>query len=485
MSPFGVFLLFPLLTASPEEDLVSVIERHRERSAAESVVALLRLAGLTPVEESVVRLLVASDLAEMGLEESSLRAFRSLADHPRLGGSAFVGIARILDERGSFGALRLEAERAPWEWMEPEDAVEAAYRVARAAIATERFGEARDWLARIPEDSPYGPYALYLRAQAEYGLGDYRRAVLAAERIFERAGATPALAALRDRTAILLGDMFLEVGLYGYAIDLLSWPAPASPFRERAQRDLALARGLAALAEGEVGAGDAELSRFDHMLDERAERLGTAVDTIAEVDLRAVELGEVWPSRRIAAERRQWSRDRAIEALDAARGSGLDRIGTALFESLPPVIAFRLATRAEEPEEAADVRLGSEAARFFVPSAEVSRALAAFALVSAAPGERSCAALATSSLRGRAARTLLDGDEPIDLDELGALARSCGLGVESGLAERARAKLRDAIPADARRRQRRIREQRYRVDDAVARLRLVRDDEIHTLRKSE
>ncbi len=484
---FGFLLLLPLSSwASPEEDLVRVIEGYRERSASDSVVTLLRRAApLNPVETSVVRFLTANDLAELGLEGTAIEGFRDLVRHPRLGGAAFVGLARLRDERGEHSTLRLEAERAPWEWMEPDDAVEAAYRVARACVSTERFSDARAWLARVPPESPFAPYAQYVLTQAEYGLGNYGAAVEAARPIFDLPGSEATVSALRDRTAVLLGDMFIEIGLYGYAEDMLRWPAPSSPFYGRARRDLALARALAAIAGGELAAGNREVDRVDGELETAADGIGMMADTQQEAALLGANLAVAWPPRTILDGRRRWAASRALETLDAARGASFGRLFQAAFESLPPVFLYRLATRPSSPPPPPSPSVGREAAYLFPPDRELARALVALAVAEEKSGKRDCPNAAARALRARATVSLLGESKDPPLSEVSTIARGCGRGPHGDVASRARAHLLAEIPSETRRRQRKIREQRYRVDDAIARFRLARSDEIQTLRTTK
>ncbi|MGH7806156.1 MAG: tetratricopeptide repeat protein [Candidatus Binatia bacterium] len=446
---------------------------------------LRHAAPLNPVETSVVRFLTANDLAALGLEATAIEVFRDLVRHPRLGGAAFVGLARLRDERREHSTLKLEAERAPWEWMEPDDAVEAAYRVARACVATERFADARVWLSRVPPESPYAPYAHYVLAQAEYGLGNYGAAVEAARPIFDLPGSEPTISALRDRTAVLLGDMFIEIGLYGYAEDLLRWPAPSSPFYGRARRDLALSRALSAIAGGEIGTGNREIDRVDGELETAADGIGTKADTQQEAALLGANLAVAWPSRALLDARRRWAASRALEALDAARGASFGRLFQAAFESLPPVFLYRLATRPSPPPPPPSPTVGREAAFLFPPERELSRALVALAVAEERAGDRSCPDAAARALRSRVTVSLLGESKEPTLGEVSEIARGCGRGPVGEVAARARAHLLAEIPAETRRRQRRIREQRYRVDDAIARFRLSRSDEIQTLRTTK
>lgn len=178
-------LVFPLLSAPQEEGLSELIERYGRSQAADSAVALTRrLPALSGTTRETARFLLAIDFAELGLGDLAVSELEALTGEPCLGPAASVALLRIRSDSGSNDAVVHEASAAPWDRMKDEDFGESLYRVARAFFLTRRYPEARDWLAHVPEASPYFLFARYLLAQTEYALGHFGRAVEAAEPIF-------------------------------------------------------------------------------------------------------------------------------------------------------------------------------------------------------------------------------------------------------------------------------------------------------------
>jgi hypothetical protein len=473
---FTVLLVLPLLaasSASPLRDLRVEAAAFSRQTATESAVAMLRaLPRLEGADRDVARFLLATALAELGLATPALALHRALlASSAALAPAAFVATSRIRTEDEPSDALLRGARTAPWERMDDDDFAEAAYRVARSAFRAKRYVEARLWAREVRSGTPWYPFARYLLAQSEYALGRYGRALEAAEPIFSTREPADAIAPLRDRTAVLLGDMLIEIGLYEHAIGMLSWPGPESAWRSRARRDLLVARGLAELERTRFEEGEALTARAGRALDGIAAEIEGAVASKDAVASRARELRRAWPPRAVFEARRRWAANHALAALDEAHASFFGRMLLAVRESFPPVLLYRLARR--EPEPSGRVaRLDAPTRFFFTPRPEVSRLLTAIALLEEKRTGAGCVANAAAAMRQEiAAFLVMERPEPT-FDELLRLGTACSVEPREALPGIARKRLHEALAEDARARRRELKSHRYALDEALARSRL-------------
>ena len=462
-----MFLVLPLLSSSESAGLAHLLERHAERPPADAVIAILgALPRLEADEAAIARFLLAGALSELGLVELAAGILRPELDSPFLGGAAFVAWLRAESAAGEHERIVRVTRRAPWKNVAADDLGEALYRAARACFVTARYPEARLWAREVPDDSSWHPFARYLLAQSEYALGRHAAALSAAEPIFSSRDSGDAVGALQERTAVLLGDMLIEIGLYERAVEVLSWPDADGPFAERAGRDRLVARGLAALEAARFERAEALTARVAARLDRLGADIERASASTADRAARIDDLRRAWPAAADGAARRRWTAARARDAWERSRGWTFSRVMRAAWASFPPVILWRLARRPDEtvPEGG---RIGADSRFFFAPRPEVSKLLAAAALLEES-GERDCR---EAAVHRRAAAALL-GVTPIrDLESLRRAECDDAPNADS-LAPVLRERLDHALEADARRQLRALREQRFALDEAVARARL-------------
>jgi len=466
-----VFLAFPLFASSSPEGVSRWLDGYASRPAAESALAVLGgLGGLEEPEQEIARFLLAGDFAELGLSTLAIDAFRSLRDSGNLAGAAFVGVVRVHADGDEHERLYHFARRGAWRELEQDDAAEVAFRVARACFATSRYPEARLWLSEVPDDSSWYPFGRYLLAQTEYALGRYGRAIEAAAPIFSAREPADAIGPLRERTAVLLGNMMTEIGMYREAVELLSWPGPDSPWKERAERDRLVAHGLAALQDARFDRAERLTADVARLLDGAVSAVERSVASEADVGKRLEDLRGSWPSVALRGARSAWTAAHARRALDRVEGFGFRKVFAAAWASLPPVLLYRLFRRDGDVVPPA-VAVGEESRFFFAPSGEVSRVLTAAALVEESR-TRDCGAREAAALRTHAAAALLGITAPPRLGDVEAIAGGCGRGAVTGLGPVVHERLLHAIGEDARRLRRDLRSQRYALDEAVARARV-------------
>ena len=459
-----MLFFLPLLGGARQSlSLSQLVEEYGDRRAPQSAAALLRaMPAFSPGERHIASFLLGNDFAELGLDDLAARQWVVLLDSADLGGAAFVALARLYDDTQDSDALLVRAKQARWDEVPAADMAEAVYRVARACMREGRYAQARDWLARISEDSPYYPASRFLLAQTEYALGRTGAALDAAERVFRVPARTTSDQWLQDRTAILAGDMLTEIGLYPEAAGVLQWPSSASPFRQRADRDRLLAVALFS------GGDEASAERAGRSEENALARAASAPHE------RADELRRVWPSARMSRERRRWAAGAARTASDADRGM-LWRVPLeVLWRSLPPVVVYQMFRRATHEDARQEQAVAADARFFFTPRPEVARLLVALALASEPASPDDCAGRAASAIAARAAGPLAGTEPPVTWGELQALAARCANCDEceptdnAALRSLLEAKLDAAIAADALRRTREIREQRFVVSTAIA-----------------
>lgn len=486
-----ILFLLPLRFAPAGESVSRPLNDFVQSDPADSATTLLGLLStVSGPERNAALLLLAEDLAEMGLQDSSTSLLLPLSLSPSpFAPAAFVALTRLRLETGEEESLFREAKLAPWDRLNDEDFAESLYRVGRACLRTNRFPEAREWLAQVPSDSAFYPYSRYLLAQAEYALGRYARAVEAAQPIFSSRFPESFIEPLRERAAVLLAEMFIEIGLYETADQLLTSASTEGPFRTRAARDRMLARGLARLSAAREGA-EAEnaheiVSRASRSLEDIEREIESATGSPDALSTRAEELKRAWPSTKVRSERRRWTARRAADALEEARGWGIRRLFRLVWQAFPPAILYRLASRAIEPAPPPPASLRAEGRFFFAPNAEVGKVLVAIALLSVPEGERNCAAQAARALRSRVAAALLGRRSAPTTADLSTLATACGEGGIEGLAAEADEALRSAISAEALRRRRELRARLLAIDEAVAEASLDRARAIHGARMGQ
>ena len=308
-------------------------------------------------EQPVAGFLLGNDFAELGLHDLALRQFLALVDSQDLGGAAFLAMARLYDDTQDDEALLLRAKHARWEAVRDEDLAEAVYRVARACMRAGHYSEARDWLARISEGSPYFAPSRFLLLQTEYALGRTRAALDAADAVFRSRPRTAIDRWLQDRTAVFTGDMLTEIGLYPYAAGVLQWPSASSPFYARAERDRLVARALLT-GSPETSTELASAERSRRRVESEIDR---AVSSTPSLAARAGDLERVWPSARLSRERRRWAAGIAHATSEHVRGFDWRRPLEIVWWSLPPVIVSRRAPGRTDWRDAAGVALRDEA----------------------------------------------------------------------------------------------------------------------------
>jgi tetratricopeptide (TPR) repeat protein len=459
-----VLLFYPLLGGTRRTDgLPQVLADYRKGSALRTTVTLLRARpNLPPVEQPIADFLLATNFAELGLDSLAARNLAALVDSPALGAGAFLALARVREEAGEDEALAADAQRAPWARLDDESLGEAAVHVARACMRLGRYTEAREWLQSVPGESTSFAFSRVLLVQTEYALGRPAAALEVAEGAFDRTPRSRARRWLDDRTAVLVGDMLTEIGLYHDAIDVLAWPAPASPFHRRAERDRDLARMLEAASTGSAVTADPSSADVER-------EIAVAAGSESAIAERAAELRAAWPSPVIRAERRRWAARVAAEAFERARPFGWRRALEVAWRSFPPVALYELAKRRRTEAEPKDHRtVGDEARFFFAPRPDVSRLLVGLALVSDTPPGQTCADRAATAVATRVAGSCAPGGSPVTSEELASVAAGCDRTDATPVREALERALRDAIAAESSRRVLEIREQRLRVAEAIA-----------------
>jgi tetratricopeptide (TPR) repeat protein len=473
------FLL--LLISSPEERVLrSLLDEHAERaSASRSAVALLRiLPELDGRENEAARLLLADDLAEMALVPAAQAEYRRLLDSPASAAAASVALARLYGDAEEPELLRGLAGVVPWRSLDDRDFAETAFRLGRACHLAGRRAEAREWLAEIPRESDYHPFARYLAAQVAYADGRYAEAVAAASDVLEREGSSDVL---RDRAAILLGDMLTEIGQYDKALGFFSRTSAESPYRDRAERDRRIAQELRDALGASRRSIPARMGEVEKDLRSREEEILAAARPGAGLEETLEDLKRSWPSRELAAMRRRWTQRRAAEALEGGIAGTIGRLLSAAWETLPPVMALGLAR--SDPDEARPVPEMSPAARFFfVPTPRTARLLVAAALT-AERREEDCAGGAAATLRDRAVRAHLGLAPMPSGEEVAEIAAGCGreetVDLRSAIDERLRAEL----GSEARAQARLVEAQRHFLDQAVGAAYVDRDSAIRAARE--
>jgi len=462
--------LIALGYASVAEVTAATLDGYVERPAADSAIAILReLPTLAGREADAARFLVAIDLEEIGADRTAAILLGSLGSSPAIAPAAFAALARVRDVRGENEALRIEAAKAPWERMTADDRAEAAYHVARACVRDRRYPEVRFWVDKVPRGSLVDPFSRFLLAQAEYAFGDNARAIEAVEPIFSSRRAEDAIRPLRDRTAVMLGEMFIELGLFGDAAEMLRWPAPDSPFRRRIERDRMMLESLSAVERHSFDDAERWSSRIEQSFAADAAKIEASVASRADLEARGSELAPSWPPQASRFRRRAWAAERARDTLTSQAG-GFRRLLVNVRQTLfPPPLDSRQDGDAREIATVA-----SDSRFFFAPTPALSRALTASALLAEAP-RRGCAGNAARTLGERAAASLIGEREELTPAEIAAIAASCGEPPIGGLVERAHEKLLRAIAEDAHRRSRALERQQYVVKEAIAHARLDRE----------
>ena len=459
-----VVLFFPLLGGVQQsESLAKLLENYPERTAASSAASLIASAEQRlPAERPIAAFLLGNDLAELGLTELATRELRPLLESPDLGAPAFLALARLLDADGEDESLLRDAQRARWNDLGEEEFAEVSFRMARACMREQRYAESRDWLSKIPKTSPYFAPSRYLLAQTEYALGRLPRSLEAVESVYGVPVREPSGGWLQDRTAIFTGEMLTEIGLYADAVAVLEWPSPGSPYRERAEREAAIARTLATVrtSPAENTSTDAATILPDRVV---------ATYTSEEREKIARDLENAWPSRPLRDARRRFAATAARRAYDS--GFGLDRGVEVLWRSFPPVILYEAFRAAGGEPTKTEPTVGDETRFFFTPRPEVAKLLTAVRLVSEPSSKDACAARA---LRARAASTLSASEPPPTRAELAALANRCEEKDPGQMLPALRAKLDRAIEEDVARAQRELRAQRYLLEEGLAAARLER-----------
>ena len=461
-----VLLFYPLLGGTRRTfDLARWLADHRDASGAETAVALVTARAELPVaEQPIADFLLATSFAELGLDALAARTLTPLVDSPELGAAAFLALARVRDESGEDDALQADARKAPWPRLDDESFGEAAIRVARACMRTGRYAEAREWLEHVPETSAAAAFARVLRVQTEYALDRPAAALEAAEHAFEIPAASRASGWLEDRTAILVGDLLTEIGLYHEAIEVLAWPAATSPFRRRAERDREIARVLDAAAR-RSGTPTASADVWSADLERE---IGAATGSASALAERVADLRAAWPSPVVRAERRRWAADVATSALERARPFDWRRVIEVVWRSFPPVALYELAARDRTDRAPRDSRAVTEETRFFfAPRPEVSRLLVGLALVSEMPRGDTCAERAAGALAVRVAASFAPAGSPVTSEDLTRVAASCDRARTADVGDTLERALRDALAAESSRRVLQIREQRLRLAEAV------------------
>lgn len=472
-----MLLLFPLLGGGHPSghDLPRLLDEYAERSAAHTVGNLLLMErDAADLDREIVRFLLGRDLAELGLPDAGVRQLRGLLGSSTIAGGAFLALARIHNETGAADALVRDSRTAPWSQIEGEDLAETIFLVARACMATGRHPEARDWLSRIPAQSSFFPYSRYLLAQTEYALGRSSAALDAAAEVFRDRARKASERWLQERTALLVADMLIDLGLFGHAIDVLEWPSARSPFRGRAERDTAIARALMDAADGR----EPDDPGLDRAADDRDRDLVAAVSPRSETMARAAELERVWPPRPMRRARRLAAARTARSALDRVHGFGWRRIAQVVWRSLPTTALYDLVRSSSRGAAESAPHLDVKSRHFFTPEREVAKLLVTIALVSEAPTGAACEERFARALAERQAAALLDRANDPTGEELYGIAANCRDDPRSRRLPELREKLYQAIDAQAARLRREVREQRYRVEEAVMASRLEHGDAI-------
>ena len=451
---------------APVPVLEGVLRHFEHLDASRSLVEILPLLpGLDETERGTGRFLAGVAFAELGLDPAAERELSAVLGDPDVGGAAAVALARVLSRAGRDGDL-LALARDTWrEDLPAEDRGELAWRAARAAFQNRSFQRTERWIERIPSRSGFAAFGQYLRAQAAFARGRTAEAVSVAEGLV---GGNAGDRALRDRAAILLGDLHTESGRYGDAARVLALPGDESPFAARATRDRLVAEGLARLAAGEFDDAEPVVDRVATYLRRLADEAATSVATPEAVEARVRELRGSWPPRFAVYARREWAADRARRALDA----GDERGGAGgVYGAVVRALGRRSPHRAHgdpwlPPRE--------PVARFFYPPrGEIDRSLRALALLEepvAYHGD-ACRLRAATAIRERVARWLLDvAPPPADVD-LRVLAGGCGSdsGSAGELARETRARLAETIRTEAERVRDGYRRDRLELELAIGR----------------
>lgn len=471
---FRVLVLLPLLVGMELSayDLPPLLDEYGERSALETTRQSLLMEPTAPDRDrEIVSLLLAADLAELGFADLATGALRGLLGSDTVGGQAMLVLARLRNDGGEGAEGLVSAARgARWELLDGEDLAEAEFLVARACMRTRRYPEARAWLRQVPRGSGFFRFSRYLLAQTEYALGRTGAALDAASEVFADHPRDTSDRWLQERTAVLVGDMLIDLGRYRDAVAALGWPAAASPFRARAERDAAIARALWTAGD-DAGASDAHAA-LERATANRDREIAAAVASPAETAARAADLERAWPPREIRRERRRALARAARAAYERTRAPGWRRVAQVVWRSLPPVALYELVRGepggAATPAAAVDAR----SRHFFTPSPQAAKLLSAIALASEATSGRGCGDRFARAVAERAGAALVDGTGDPSGADLLAIASECRDGNPSRTLAALRERLAGTVDAEASRLRREVHEQGYRVEEALLAARL-------------
>lgn len=466
----------PTATPTPAphhaQSLPEAVHHYAHLDASRSLVDLFALLPkLRGMEHAVGRFLIANGLAELGFHELAVRELQKLQLLETLGPAASVALCRLHSDRGDDDALFQAAMRADWGRLAADDRAEIAYRAARAAVDLRRHGQALFWLERVSPDSSYAPFSTYLLAQTHAATGQYPKAVDAAQQVLQERSRSQVIRHLQDRTAIFLGDLFTEIGLYREAVAVLRWPASDSPFAARAQRDRMVASGLRSLALGKLDDAKPLIDQLHAFLQKLASEVQDSVASNEGVAMRAVELRRVWPPKYLVFARRDWAAHRAAELLASFDGASRSGRLTTLWDRLnTPIRLPWLNGRRERPNPWLPKR-DQRHRFFFPPSPPLSNLLVGLALLENRPtafGD-DCGTIAAMALRRRIASALFGEAPTPSEEELRSLTATCEAPPPSAdLVEHGTARLHEAIREEASRVQERFRREELELDRAIA-----------------
>ena len=464
----------PTATPRPHhaQSLGEILLHYEHLDASRSLVDLFHLLPkLRGVEHAVGRFLIANALAELGFYEPSILELQKLELLDSLTPAASVALCRILSDSGDDAALFQAAMRVDWTRLQGDDRSEVAYRAARAAFRLRRYGQVLLWLENVPSDASFGPFATYLLAQTQTATGQYSEAVKTAERILRERAHSQVNRHLQDRTAIFLGDLFTEMGLYSEAAEILRWSPPESPFTARAKRDQIVASGLLSLALGKFDDARPLIDRLHAYLQKLAGEVEQSVATEDLVAERAAELRRVWPPKFLVYARREWAAHRAFEILASLEETKQSDPFQMLWDRLKaPVTLPWLGSHNDRPSPwlpGRDVKHRF----FFPPPALLSNLLVGLALLEDRPSAYGddCGTAAAMAIRRRIADSLL-GESPAPTEsDLRSLAGTCASSPSNDdLVARGTVRLHEAIREDATRVQEQFRREELEVERAIA-----------------
>jgi tetratricopeptide (TPR) repeat protein len=490
-------LTLPMTAAG---SLEGVVRHFTHLDASRTLVAVLPLLSspgrLAPFEEDAARFLAATALAELGFDEQAIEELKPLlgGDSGRLGGAlagaARVASARIHARRGEHREVLALARAAPWEDLFREDAEELAYRAGVAAFRLGRYAEVARWVERVSEGSPYSAYGAILAAQADFALGRYGRAAAAISAAAQTARGAAEGDLLRQRAALLAGELYTELGSYDLAVAALARAVLRGPYGVRARRDLLVAQALGRLARGDLEGGQRLVAELRAHFEGLAAEIGASVASDKDVAERARELRRLWPVRSTVYRRRAWAEER----LEAALGSGNGRLwspggfaGTIVFVKVPAAFGWLWGDGKRPGGEVPGARPPRAARFFFPPDPRTAEILEALALLEEAPARwgDDCSIRAAIAIRRRIAVWRLGETQRPQLEELRELVGRCDEVLpDGGVRRRAEAALGEAIRIQAQRLTEALRRQALELELAIARARLQETTELEGLRRS-